>query len=558
MPPFVDGRTLVPDIAGGLERAIQGFQKAQVDAKDRKRQNLIDINLDVLTGAGESQRDKDNALLELTRIDPTVGLAVKQIVESQNRAEIERVDREAEDGLRIAGQVISGKTPERRREIFRELVREKLLQGKDIKADLDLLNLTDDEFDIRMKARMRAGTAIKTLTKPNLPTFRQLPGGGQINEQTGQVIADPTDPKPFVLSPGQTRFDSSGNQLASVPLPVKPTAPTEPKPFTLSPGQIRFDPSGRELASVPVPIRPTVPTEPKPFTLSAGQTRFDPTGRELASVPATPPTVKPVPRFEPVFAEDGRTIVGQRNTLTGEVKSDPRSVNDTTLIQNLRAIGVDPETEEGNKLVKKILTTAKTKVDINKGQLSFKIPEGFMLNNPERPEEGVKPIPGGPRDNVTGESAGKAQSLRTAQNAFPDIEGLVFDEDGDLNDVNLVNAQLGTPLTDGRELRQKMELGIQAITRIETGAAMAPSELDNTRLRFMPQPFDTKELARFKLDMFKDFVNGTLKLIDPTGRFSEERFLTEFQKRVNDRKEAETKQKSKVQNMSDAELLKRF
>ena len=161
--------------------------------------------------------------------------------------------------------------------------------------------------------------------------------------------------------------------MAPVPLPVKPTAPTELKPLTLSPGQIRFDTSGRELASVPVPIRPTVPTEPKPCTLSACKTRFDHTGEELASVPATPPTVKPGLRFESDVADDGRPVDGQRTTVNGEVKYDPRTVKDTTLIQNLKATGVDPANEEGNKLVKTVLTTAKTKVETNQAQLSLKI-----------------------------------------------------------------------------------------------------------------------------------------------------------------------------------------
>jgi hypothetical protein len=217
---------------------------------------------------------------------------------------------------------------------------------------------------------------------------------------------------------------------------------------------------------------------------------------------------------------------------TGEIKSDPRTIKDATLIQTLKAIGVDPNTPEGAALVKKILTTAKTKVEINKENAGlFKTPNGFMLTDPNDPAKGVTPIPGGPKDSLSGENAGKAQMLRVAQAGAKGIDKLVFDKDGNLDRVNLTNAAIGTPGTQGRELRQQMEFGIQAITRIETGAAMPDSELQNTRDRFMPTPLDSPKIARLKLKMFREFIGGTLKLLDPTGRFNAQRFQAELAER---------------------------
>ena len=77
-----------------------------------------------------------------------------------------------------------------------------------------------------------------------------------------------------------------------------------------------------------------------------------------------------------------------------------------------------------------------------------------------------------------------------------------------------------------------MEFGIQAITRSETGAAMPPEEVENTRTRFMPLIGDTVEIANTKLAMFEEFLGGTLKLLDPSGRFNAERFDAEFQNRT--------------------------
>jgi len=271
-------------------------------------------------------------------------------------------------------------------------------------------------------------------------------------------------------------------------------------------------------------------TKPSPgFTLSQGQQRFDSAGRPIASVPATPQET-----FTPVFDSEGN-IVGQRSTLTGKVESDPRTPKiptRTSLIQNLEAVGIDPKSREGKDIIVKSLTKPGVKIDLSEG-LNFKLPPGFMLLDKNDPAKGVTPIPGGPKDNLTSENAAKTQMLQTARKASAGIRNLIFDKDGTLNRTNLFNAQFNTPLTDGRKLRNKMEFGIQAITRLETGAAMPENEVENTRTRFMPNFGDTVEIANTKLQMFDDFINGTLKLIDPSGRFNAERFDTELENRVS-------------------------
>jgi len=67
---------------------------------------------------------------------------------------------------------------------------------------------------------------------------------------------------------------------------------------------------------------------------------------------------------------------------------------------------------------------------------------------------------------------------------------------------------------------------------METGAAMPAEEVKNTRTRFQPVPGDTKETVKIKMDMFADFIGGTLKLIDPSGRFDEQRFQIELDART--------------------------
>jgi len=200
------------------------------------------------------------------------------------------------------------------------------------------------------------------------------------------------------------------------------------------------------------------------------------------------------------------------------------------LAKNLELAGIDPLSAEGKKIIKESITKPGVKIDLNRG-LDFKIPNGFQLLDPNNPTKGVTPIPGGPKDTLTGETAGKTQMLRTAQKAAKGIDKFVFNEDGSLNRINLFNAAFGTPGTDGRKLRTMFEFGIQGITRIETGAAMPDAEVDNTRQRFMPSVLDSLETAKLKLQMFNEFLGGTLKLLDPSGRFDATRFNAELVKR---------------------------
>jgi len=231
----------------------------------------------------------------------------------------------------------------------------------------------------------------------------------------------------------------------------------------------------------------------QPFTLTPGQTRFDAEGNVIAQVRPKEPT--PETR--------------------------------TSLAKNLELAGIDPQSVEGRQIIKDAITKPGVKIDLNKG-LDFKIPAGTRLVDRNDPTKGVEPIPGGPKDTLSGENAAKAQMLRTAIKASKGIRGLVCAKDGSLDRVNLFNANFATPGTKGRELRNKMEFGIQAITRGETGAAMPDSEVDNTRERFQPSLFDSVKTANLKLKMFDEFLRGNLKLIDPTGRFNTERFNDEL------------------------------
>lgn len=142
---------------------------------------------------------------------------------------------------------------------------------------------------------------------------------------------------------------------------------------------------------------------------------------------------------------------------------------------------------------------------------------------------------GKPKKELSPEQAAKVQQFKTARAQLPEIENLLFKEDQSgkrvIDDQNVINMTIKTPFTKGRKLAALYETGIQAITRGETGAAMPPEEVENTRIRFQPSPLDDEETKILKFDMFKEFLDGTLKLLSPDGKFLDTKFSNELAKR---------------------------
>ena len=132
---------------------------------------------------------------------------------------------------------------------------------------------------------------------------------------------------------------------------------------------------------------------------------------------------------------------------------------------------------------------------------------------------------------LAGENAGKLAMMDAAAAAIPGLEKILFGGDpmkGEINRGALFGkaaAQLTIPLTDiplipgyaieyydktkgGTSLAQGYEMGIQGITRTETGAAMPDTELGNTRKRFEPGAGDSDFQIRQKHMAYKLFINN--------------------------------------------------
>jgi hypothetical protein len=130
---------------------------------------------------------------------------------------------------------------------------------------------------------------------------------------------------------------------------------------------------------------------------------------------------------------------------------------------------------------------------------------------------------------IAAESAGKQAMIDTATAQTSIVEDLIFPKgiEGKINEDVIKGMTIKTqtpgilqPLTagvsvEGQKAAAAMETGIQAITRLETGAAMAPTEIDNTRKRFQPMWWDADDVKRQKFKAYKLFMKNSKKYFDP-------------------------------------------
>lgn len=205
--------------------------------------------------------------------------------------------------------------------------------------------------------------------------------------------------------------------------------------------------------------------------------------------------------------------------------------------RKLMLAGIDPRTPEGQAMVRQYLLKPQTQVNVGMDKpLSVTDIQKLRDQQGNMPPIGTTPAEARGKYSVvdprTPEQAGKEQMLETARAQLPIVENLLFDKDGNVQRANVFNARVGVPGTEGQTLGTALEAGIQAITRSETGAAMPPQEVENARKRFQPGPLDTDKTIRLKWKMYQDFLNGSLKLINPRGGFDGKKFDRELNNRL--------------------------
>lgn len=185
-----------------------------------------------------------------------------------------------------------------------------------------------------------------------------------------------------------------------------------------------------------------------------------------------------------------------------------------------------------------------TNVNVNTG-LPFKIPSGFMLNDPNNPASGVVPIPGGPAATLTPEQSAKAQLVQGSIDNATVLDRLLFDPDGTPNRTQIANMNVpfgGTPFTEGRTANALLKDAVEAKIRAESGAAVPESEVIRAMERFKPSVLDSDETIKTKRALLNQFLQGTYDKFDPTGTFKRNETLDALIKDADKRiKEAEAR-----------------
>lgn len=142
----------------------------------------------------------------------------------------------------------------------------------------------------------------------------------------------------------------------------------------------------------------------------------------------------------------------------------------------------------------KMKEAGRNQVNIDTGE---KLPQGFRWKDPNKRELGVEPIPGGPATQIPGELAARVGMSESFQGDAPDLRERL--QSGDMTGpLDTTLAQWG--IGDRGQTYRQIQSGVDALTRLLTGAGMNIAEAKAYSERYLPGYRDTPESAVQKLD----------------------------------------------------------
>lgn len=115
---------------------------------------------------------------------------------------------------------------------------------------------------------------------------------------------------------------------------------------------------------------------------------------------------------------------------------------------------------------------------------------------------------------LSGETAFKAAGIVQASDALPQLKELLFTEEGDLRESNILLS--GVPgATEARQTRALSRTVIGAMLRGESGAVISQDEIDEALDIFLPSVADSDESAALKFEQLEKRINGARRLLLP-------------------------------------------
>ncbi|RWO22815.1 hypothetical protein [Mesorhizobium sp.] len=146
----------------------------------------------------------------------------------------------------------------------------------------------------------------------------------------------------------------------------------------------------------------------------------------------------------------------------------------------------------------KMKEAGRNQVNIDTGA---KLPTGFMWNDPNDQDLGVKPIAGGPATQIPSEAAGRIGLADTFLNDFDAIKKQVK-SGGVTGPIDAFRSRNQSSYP-GAETYRKIQTGVDALQRMLTGAGMPQSEAATYAFRYLPTYTDDAGSMVTKLDRLK-------------------------------------------------------
>lgn len=145
-------------------------------------------------------------------------------------------------------------------------------------------------------------------------------------------------------------------------------------------------------------------------------------------------------------------------------------------------------------------------------------PSGYAWNDPNDPGKGVARIPGY-EQTIPGEVAGKVAMMNMARNRIESSRA-VFERDWGASDLAKWGAgnipligDISAASGDVGIAQRDIRTGIEAALRTMTGAAAPEQEVERYMQMFMPNPKDTKESSKQKIDGLMKFMDDANALV---------------------------------------------
>lgn len=188
--PYVDGRTLVPDLSQSLRLAL-GLAQQQ---RDERNQEQINAAIDQAIQAPQDQQME--ALGRIAKLDMNAARGIAGILQTRDERMLGQLQREADDAVRQSTYLLGIDDQTMRMKEMARLVGERQSRGQDVSKLVEIANLPPDEQNLRLRQMVIKGTDAQQLAKSALApmgaakysNIKRTADGGLVglNEATGE------------------------------------------------------------------------------------------------------------------------------------------------------------------------------------------------------------------------------------------------------------------------------------------------------------------------------------------------------------------------------------